>query len=414
MLPSFSLWMFVALANEGVDPCPTSPPVGYRLEVGYGRGRYEAEALTSAREQARAALIRKACAEVGALRCASIKRHIHPWGAGQYDKKAQSACAAMAIKAEALSSWERDLEQLHADIGTLGHAISAKAAGLPIVLDDPRWPSGCVASDIGPSLSAKLRNHLAGVPLLTAGQLQAPVVRLTLAPGRDALTLSAAWTEPERPGETPLGGFGIPLDLFDVPLNEAGACRGFAALGLQASAQTGATGLRATLAIDTHDGEVCEGEDLAPQVHVSAPAKVAVLTVGKDGAAYFGWPPSLAEERHPLYTGDRITRVEGGNALVSETARLGAWVATRAPTHSGDETLLIVAVPSGTSLGKFEGKAGFCRIPTTFSADLIPAGAAVASATFSVTPAERASCAPLSDTDREQRLEALDAAPPCW
>lgn len=394
MVPVLILLTAAAVANPlPDDPCPTSPPFGFRLEVGYASGRIEADALARAREAARNTLLEKACAGVSDLRCASIKRHVHPWREGRFDRKTRSACAAVAIKADALQSWDQDLAKMRQELAALAEAIATRSGAPTVALDPPRWPSGCVAADVGPSLAAELRNGLARFPelsLVPTGGLQAPTVRFTLVPGKDAMTVSAALQEPGQPGERPLGGFSVPIDLFEVDPKEVGACRPWDRLGIVAG------DLQVGLEVPTRGGELCEGEPFEPKVHVSGQAKVAVLSVGQDGTAYLNWPPPQ------------------GTGLITGSASLGQQRAVRPPAQLGDEVLLAVAVPADRSLGRFEGRTGFCKLPQPYDPALLPKGATVVSETYNVVTGGHQSCAPLADAERDRLVEVLERAPLCW
>ena len=209
-------------SNQDDDPCPTTPPYGWRLEVGYATSKKAGEALAAAQEKARTQLLDKACAGVSELRCTSIARHIAPWKNGHWDKKQQSACHAMAIEETVLKQYEKEIEQLRANLSHLATSTVTRNGGVLLSIEPPTWASGCIAGDLGASIANRLRNHIgkhaSNTRLVPQGSKnpRANSLRITLTPTSDRVTVSAGLHLAGKEVALPLPGFDFRIDLFNL------------------------------------------------------------------------------------------------------------------------------------------------------------------------------------------------------
>jgi hypothetical protein len=387
-------------SNQDDDPCPTTPPYGWRLEVGYATSKKAGEALAAAQEKARTQLLDKACAGVSELRCTSIARHIAPWKNGHWDKKQQSACHAMAIEETVLKQYEKEIEQLRANLSHLATSTVTRNGGVLLSIEPPTWASGCIAGDLGASIANRLRNHIgkhaSNTRLVPQGSKnpRANSLRITLTPTSDRVTVSAGLHLAGKEVALPLPGFDFRIDLFNVQPDEVGACRGDEALGLKDGERLGKGGLRVIVEVPTKDGLVCEGATVEPKIQVNQPAKVQVYSVGRDGTSYAIWPPP------------------GGNGLVNDEVSLGETQMVSMPDQ-GDETLVAIAVPATGSFGLTEGWTGFCKVKGSFGPMSYPEDAAVGASTYMVLPNGARGCPNIPPIDKTQLEQALQYAPLC-
>ncbi len=253
-------------------------------------------------------------------------------------------------------------------------AMAAEVAGrdAPLLyLEPPVWATGCAAAEVGPYLTTRLQNHLgrAGSTQLVlrpeAGRAPARM-HLRLARGPSGVTITGMLREPGAAGWTPLAGPEFPGELFGIDEGAGASCRTDGDLGLDDSHRAGSGDLQVWVDIAGNQGRFCEGERAETVVRVSAPARVQIYDVQRDGSAELLWPP-------PGQPG----------LVIRDEYSLGAWELT--PTAGGgDERLVAVAVPEGGDFGARDGWTGHCRVPGTFGDDHYPPGAAVGTATFSV------------------------------
>ena len=265
------------------DDCPTTPPTtGWRLRVGYAQARNAAEGIASARQQARRELEADLCAgSEGSPRCLAAIRQIAPYGAGHWDSRTRSACAAVAVPTDVLTSKRADLDALDGELAGLGAVVASKVGTRPVKLVAPVLAeTGCPAGELGAYLTNGLTGHLAGVALAD-GEPDAAQVRLSVAMSAEHVTVSATlWTPGE--GWTSLGalGQGFPADLFLIEATEAERCPTDEALGLDEEA------LSVRLDNDAGDWLVCEGERVSPGLSLAAPARLRLYSVEGDGEGY--------------------------------------------------------------------------------------------------------------------------------
>jgi hypothetical protein len=397
---TLALWALGALATPSApDPlCPTVPelPYGWRLEWGMASGKNEASAITDAQEAARQRLLGAACQGVGALRCAAAGRSVAPWGKPVFDKKRQSACAAMVIKLDALQSFEQDLLRLEQDLARLAQESAQAASGAPLRLQAPTWPSGCVAGDLGHALAAQLRNELArhDVRLMAPStEPGAGTLMLTLAPGGERVTVSATLRPSSSPEERPLPGFTFPLDLYGVSPSEVGRCVGRDRLGLEGLAK-GSGGLTVSVSVPTDDGRLCEGTRATASVSVSQPARLQIWSVIHDGRAFLIGPD-------PGLVPGGVLRA-GGPVLHLDALALEAL---------GDEVLVVMALPEGAPAPTQQAP---CRLDRPWSAAMIPPGAAVATQTWTVVPEGTRGCGSWEgEASRAEVTALLQSLPVC-
>lgn len=164
--------------------------------------------------------------------------------------------------------------------------------------------------------------------------------------------------DPSGTRTLPVAPVAFPADAYGSP-----SLQDTCAATVKARAGTG--GLTARLQMPT---AVCAGQELRAELEVSQPSRVQVWSVMPDGSAVLLVPGVDAD-------GSRVNgNWTGRRALPSGTAFPSG--------QPGDEMLVAVAVPASAPVGA-SAPSAFCRVPV-FDASRIPAGAAVATQSWSV------------------------------
>jgi hypothetical protein len=360
----------VEIIEQG--PCPTVPPTpDYVLEWAWAAGG-QAEALEAARAEARRKLERTLCRGVSQARCDAATRHIASHGEGhwvepQRRREQGAACAGVAVERRFLDQLDRDLARFDQDLSALAAQVREAVGDRPLSLEPPRWASGCGAGPLGANLQAWLSARLAGVKQAEGGAHDA--LSLTLAPGATRLTIDALHRPTGEALATRLGGFDLPLDLFQVAPDEVGTCHADGRLAPRA----GAENLTVRVRTGVRDGLACEGSQAPLSISTSAPAHAWLFSVLPDGQAFLIWPD------HP-----------GGEALRGELS-LGTLDVTRTP-GGGDELLVAVAISDGDSWASAASWRGPCRLKEPLESWGFPSGAALDTATYTVLAPGEGAC----------------------
>ena len=373
------------------DACPTVPPHGYVVELGYGKGN-EAKAMSDARDEALRRVIDKVCKGLSEARCNGIRRSVSPWEEGRYDRRTRSACAGVAFPQDKLDELRREAELLDHEIADLAEDVGSMEVGL-LRHEAPAWESGCAAGEVG----AYLENTFAGALGRTAVQLDrderihagASRFHMVLAPGPAGVRVTGYLQRPGEVGWSTVEGPKFALDLFGVEAAEQGQCAPDERLGLRGGQLAGDGGLAVWIDLPGGGNLFCEGEEIAPVLRVSSPARVQVYSVQRGGAAHLVWPmegDGIVEEQLVL---------DGGVLLADEGA--------------GDERLVAVALPAGRSFGPTDRWRGYCKAGEDFGDSFYPAGAAVGTASYTVRP-QGGSCAAV---DVSRYRNASFTAEPC-
>lgn len=387
-----------ALTVDMEAVCPTADVAGFQVRRGEASGSNAGEAIAAAREQALQSLGRHVCAGVSELRCAAILRHVKPWREGYFDAAGGWACASVSIERKELDSLERDAAVFDSQLRNLAAAVAERAGSTPVQVRAPTWASGCSSGMIGQAISAGLFNQLAAFPevrLMPSEDRADRAIRVSmeLAPGRGGVSLTASLARPTETTVAPLPGFSFPLDLFEIDVDERGECRGDRELGLSNGERLGEGGLRVMVEVPGVDGEACEGQDVEPVVRVNRPADIQVYSVAKNGRSLLVWPPPGFDPR-----------VEGSLSL-------GTMTAISQP-ETGDERLVVVALPRGARWGKTQGWHGFCEVSGGLQPELYPEAAAVGTATFTVSRAGTGDCPKVPNVEGLRQQVVLPPACP--
>ena len=222
------------------DACPTVPPHGYVVELGYGRGN-EAQALSAARDEALQRVIDKVCAGLSEARCNGIRRSVSPWEDGRYDRRTRSACAAVAFPQDKLDALQREAADLDRSIAALAAEVGSMEVDL-LRHESPVWESGCAAGEVGAYLDTTFDGALgrAGVRLDRDERLHAGASRfhMELAPGPAGVRVTGYLQRPGETGWTAVQGPKFALDLFGVESAEQGQCAPDERLGLRGGQRT--------------------------------------------------------------------------------------------------------------------------------------------------------------------------------
>jgi len=368
-LPTVASSKAPSSSTDTEDACTTTPPPGYVVELGYGHGN-EATALGAARDEAMERLIRKVCADhLSTARCDGIQRSIRSWEEGYYDRRTRSACAAVAVRQDRLDEMDREATSLDREIARFAAEVGQQGVGL-LRHEAPVWESGCAAGEVGDYLKATFEGPLgdAGVQLDQGERIHATAARfhMKLAPGPEGIRVTGYLQHPGEAGWTPVAGPKFALDLFGVEAAEQGECAPDERLGLQDGQRHGADGLAVWVDLPEGRNLYCEGEEIAPRIRVSAPARVQLYSVQRSGVAHLVWPMD-------------------GDGFVEDELRLDGGVLL-ADESLGDERLVAVAIPAGRSFGPTDPWRGYCKAADDFGEAFYPAGAAVGTATYTVRP----------------------------
>jgi hypothetical protein len=377
----------VEIIDQG--PCPTVPPTPeYLLEWSWAEGT-QAEALNTARAEARRKLEATLCRGVSEARCAAATRHIAPHGEGHWEERKRgrgAACAGVAVERRFLDQLDRDMEAFDRQLTALALQVWDAVDSRPLRLEAPRWASGCGAGPLGATLMATLASRLAGTHLAESGNLD--TLSLTLAPGATRLTISASLRQAGQAHATALGGFEVPLDLFQVTPDEVGTC--YADTRLER--RTGANGISVRVHTGVSDGVACEGSQVPLSISSSASARAWLFSLLPDGQAFLIWP-SMA-----------------GGALLDGEQSLGTIDVSRTP-GGGDELLVAVAVPASETWAPAMSWHGPCRMSAPLESWGWPPGAALDTATYTVLAPGVAACpvggAAFNPTALEEAMRSL-------
>lgn len=362
----------------------------YRVEVGSGKDRNQADALKEAREDAYRKLKEQVCQGVSAERCHANSRNIRPFGAGEFDRRANSACASVAIHVDNLNSIEKDLEELDATLTGMAEVVKAAVAGAPVKPVEPTWASsGCAAGEDGAHLLNRLRQRMVGVQVLDPAD-EAPgmkLLRLSLSSTSGRVGLSLAMRDPDSPGWTQLdvGAPYFPADLFSLDPDELGSCATHSALGLEGERRNGSGGLYVSLNVPppAAGGAYCEGERIAPKMALNQDALVRVYTVDADGQGYLVY----SSLNRPEYAARPTDLSPPGKE----------WTMT-VPPSGHDSQLVIVAVPPGSTFGSPEQTDNsMCRLTRPLHVSQFPPEAAVHVVSSQVLAADNPLCVGVGD-----------------
>jgi len=374
------------------EECPIVPPHGHRIEVGWAKGNNQAEAIEQARQTARQTMSDKLCGDFGQARCNGINRHINPWGDGHWSKRDKAACAVVSIPEDKIDEYDRDAATLDAALADLATQLGDEKVTV-LYQDGVFWASGCSAAVVGSYLRTSLQNHLSQVGSfkLAVGPVAPPdaaQLRLQLARGPSGIVVNGLLRPPKEDHWTPLTGPTFAGDLFGIEAHEGEQCRSDQALGLQNSSRAGAQGLQVEIQIAGNVGSFCEGEEIQPVVRVTQPARVQVYNVQSNGEAHLVWPPPHGK---------------GSDGFVDDIFQLGVSTLIHSET-AGDERLVAVAVPRGSSFGPRNDWQGYCQVPGSFGPAYYPLDAAVGSATFTVYAPGTGNCPDMPVREFQQTL----------
>jgi len=387
-------------AEEGQE-CSALPGKGmgdYMLKVAWAEGRTEAHAYEKAKGRAREQLVEQLCAGYDELRCAAVTRHVRDWGPGSWvppkGGRPGSACAVVTIERTYMDQVESEYRVLDQDLTSLAGEIRDQLGAQPLVLDPPRWASGCNAGTVGAALVSELRRRLKDVDLAKPGRRPAgaQLLRLTISPGAESVGVDATLGGVRADVETSLGGLRFAPDLFGIPADEVGECASQASTGM--ADRTGRDGLRVDALFDAPDGLACEGSQVPMGLDTNRAARVWLFSVAPDGSALLAWPtPATAktvEGHHSIGSVDVVTYPGGG-----------------------DEQLVAVALPPDQGWLQVDSWVGPCRVPGKLSSLGTPGAAAVGSASYTVVAAGDGDCPETNTIDPLEMAAAIARLPVC-
>ena len=388
--------MSASTQDAGGEPCSWVPPAHWRIEIGWAEG-IEADAIGSALDDATRRLVDRICAPGLATEaeCDGLRTLIRPWHY-HYNPDTGTACHAVVIKGDALHTREQELEALDRALSRMAEDIATAAPEL-VVVSDPIWrETNCPAAQVGVYLQAVVEaclGHQAGVridrdvpPSPNSG-----VVKLELISTPGGIHVSAAVSRPDIAGWKTVPGPGFSHSLFGLGPDADRRCAADELLGLNGGRRQGTDGHTVSLKLLGRKARNCEGDAVEPMIRVDRPSKVQLFGVQRDGLAHLLWPDSA----------------DGG--LVEDELSMGKLL-LEPPVQSGDERLVVVAIPVGFDFNKTRGWSGYCLMADPFSGDVYPPGAAVDSVSLSVAPARTAGC---PDPDDRPRSTTRTAASLC-
>lgn len=400
-----------ALAGPGrvehvQDPCPTLEAfpdewVG-RTATAHGR---QSEAIEAAFAKAELELLEQLCSGVDALRCAGIRRHVHPWGQGEWRpasggplSRKGTACAAAVAPARYLEQFDQEHQAFAKDLARIGHAVRGDLGDDRLYVAPPAWAgSGCAVGPLGQAIQGELISHLHQVERVRRPDPRAWTLTLDLYPGPSrapgtaerAVKLVASLAPPAGDTQAVLGDTTFSPDLFGIEPDERGDCRGVDELGLAPTAGQG--GLTIRIDPPTQSGAVCEGRTSDPLVlRTNQPARVRLYSLAAEGSGWLIWQGSVDGER--------------------EFATIDALHLQ----DLGDERWVAVALPPGESWTRGADWSPNCRLPEPLGRSHVPRGAALDTTTYTVQPAGSYGCPPWSEEySRADLAGALFRLPEC-
>lgn len=362
-----------ALAEEA-KACVADVPENYQIHTGYASSADQTSALSGAIADAKRRALDAVCSGKSPTRCEVLARHVEAWKTPYWNPVSGRACAHVGVRRDYLDDDKGDQQRLSAEIARMGADLAGRVGATPLWIDPPTWAqSGCHAGPAAGSMVAELRNALAaaGTVKLATQAEQAARVRLALDVRATEVVVTADLRTPRSAELTPLQGFTVPGDLFDLHTSSTD-CRFDQELGLTAGQRPGSDGRTVRVTIPA-EGTYCEGDTVEPVVVVDRPSKVKVFSVARDGAAYLVWPPP------------------GGDGVVSASASLGSMTLVRS-TVEGDEKLVAIAVPVDASFGPSNPWTAFCKAPQVLTSAAWSGAAAAGAATFQVMRHDAATC----------------------
>jgi len=228
--PILLIALSVALPTAGLaaDDCPLQPPPLHIVQIGYGDGDTEAQALQRARENARQLMTGQLCSGYSLSRCDDVQRDVLDWKDNVTPVRRGlsqkfSACALVAVEKIVLDQLQLDSEAYERAQGALAAAAAERAGGAPLFLSEVVWAdSGASAGSVGALILSGLRKGLSGLPepvaLTTLAGAETPSVVVALVLAGDRLEVSAS----VRRGvsESPLTGFSVALDTLGLTAAE--------------------------------------------------------------------------------------------------------------------------------------------------------------------------------------------------
>jgi hypothetical protein len=387
------------LAIPGLDKlCPTrvSGEGGGKFVVEQGFVEGAGATIPDARQRATETLIGRVCSGLSEVECASVRRHVGPWGDGYDDKKKKLACGSVSLDKSQIPDRKREAQELEVAMRALAVRVAEQSKGSPVLMEAPKWASGCSSGVVGQAVKTQMLVQLGkveGITLARANQ-RATRLELSMAPGPAGVTVAAGLQAAGGAG-VPLPGFSFPRALFNVPEDEKGECRGNAALGLSDGHRVGSSGLGVEVALDGVDGQACDGTQTALNVRVTEPSRVQLYSIAKDGRSYLVFDGEAQGESSPA-----------------------TFTLTAMPD---DETLMAVAVPTGGNLGApgawdlVRTASGLCEVPRGIQVSDFPGAAAISTFTYRVVPGGTEGCKvdPSSAERLQQAHQALASAEPC-
>ena len=309
------------------------------------------EAVARARDQAVAALQQKICAGRSPEDCAALQPHITT--RHYNDPKQRLACAISGIHSDQLQR-NTALVAAEAALKPLLKTILDALGPAPLVVEPIRTAEGCAVPSLD-WVQIWLRGSL-HVPQHRPDEQQPGDQRLLLdaATTGDGLVISAALQQSGP--RAPLGTALLARSAWTVPPD--GVCLSDRRFNVQ-----DANPLSLSVSYDAPGSRFCKGAIFPIHIRTAAPARVHLYSVAPDGSSYHLWPePGTSPDSAGDITVDGL-----------------AW-----PTSGGDEKLVAVALPPGTT-SPLDRAAGLCRLPAPLDRQ-IPPGATVRTTTWSVAP----------------------------
>lgn len=298
-----------------------------------------------------------------------------------FDEDRRQVCAVVGIPQTVLQHQTPERVRVEAEIDKAIQNLRAKIAeGAQVEVLPVQTLEGCAVPELD-VLSQRVRAGLNGISLVPGGNSQVAILvsmqgpQLTVSFELRAGAVTTASYQASFPGAL------YRLDAL------SSVCRENALLGLSGGQRAGE--VRLSLLTDLVDSGVCSGESFNISAVTSVPVTVHLFSVAPDGQAWHVWPESGEGE------------VNGMQLLTP---------ATVAPLLGGDESLVAVALPKGSSIWK--DWAGFCKLKDPFTDKLYPRGSAVSRITWHI---ESQDCPPVVDPmlSPENIAATLQAAPLC-
>ncbi len=398
------MWLLIALASMGTAKeldCPAELEQ-FKAHIGYGTGKRRVEALQEAKADAERAARESVCYGVGrSRRCDSAFADLVPLAEHDVirENRLYQACYAVASDWDKIIDIDRDMKQLRRNLSNFGRRAAETASDTPVYVNGPKWASGCALGSVFDQIKEQVMAELPSVlEYHEFDPTRHAELRLKVVMGQEDSQLNGRIKLPREEGAAPVPGVVWPSDLLDDKPQDSQMCLTDDRVGVSEGQKQSDEGLKVSVSLDPTKTLFCAGEEALVRVETNQPARGRLLTADREGTVIQVWPSA------------------GEDDLLNPAKPLTLGISMLLGEDLGQERLMMVAVPAGSSLGSLGKSQRSCRAPEPWQKRLLPPGAAVDSLAFQVTEDPRA-CkvdVAINQKAKEQLDKALANLSRCW